>query len=376
MRVSRTDLIDGGTAVAVTWDDGRSARFHALWLRDNALDAATRSPGNGQRLITLLDIPLDTIVSAAEATPDGSLVLTLFPGNHASTFPADWLFARVYDRVEARTLGWTRPPTERWDATLKLPAPIAFDDLRADRSVLHAWLAGLRRHGLARASGLPRHSGAVCRVAELFGHVRETNYGRWFDVRSEIDPVNLAYTSLGLQPHTDNPYRDPVPTLQLLACLDTDLDGGDSLVVDGFSAALRLQHENPSGFELLAGHCARFEYASAGIRLNAKKPVIELALDGELVAIRFNNRSAAALVDVPYDSIPGYYTALRRFAELIEDPVLTHKFRLMPGDLFIVDNTRVLHGRTAFSGSGRRWLQGCYADRDAVLSRLAAREET
>ena len=37
----------------------------------------------------------------------------------------------------------------------------------------------------------------------------------------------------------------------------------------------------------------------------------------------------------------------------------------------MVDNTRVLHARRAFSGTGKRWLQGCYADKDALLSTLA-----
>ena len=43
----------------------KSFRFHAIWLRDNALDETTRDPLNGQRLITLQDIPknirLDTL---------------------------------------------------------------------------------------------------------------------------------------------------------------------------------------------------------------------------------------------------------------------------------------------------------------------------
>ena len=50
-------------------------------------------------------------------------------------------------------------------------------------------------------------------------------------------------------------------------------------------------------------------------------------------------------------------------------------FKLAPGELFIVDNTRVLHARKGFSGAGKRWLQGCYADRDGLLSTLAAIEE-
>jgi alpha-ketoglutarate-dependent taurine dioxygenase len=140
--------------------------------------------------------------------------------------------------------------------------------------------------------------------------------------------------------------------------------------------AERLQAENSRGFDLLARHCARFEYAgSKGVRLTSKRPIIELGPDGELIAIRFNNRSAAPFVDIPYDDMQDYYKAYRRFAELIEDPSLHVTFKLAPGELFIVDNTRVLHARKAFSGSGKRWLQGCYADKDGLLSTLAAIEQ-
>jgi gamma-butyrobetaine dioxygenase len=69
-----------------------------------------------------------------------------------------------------------------------------------------------------------------------------------------------------------------------------------------------------------------------------------------------------------------YYRAYRRFAKLIEDPDLAVTFKLRPGELFIVDNTRVLHARKAFSGAGKRWLQGCYADKDGLLSKLAVIE--
>ena len=56
---------------------------------------------------------------------------------------------------------------------------------------------------------------------------------------------NLAYTSLGLSPHTDNPYRDPVPTIQILYCLENSVNGGDSIVIDGFYDAQLLQKQNP-----------------------------------------------------------------------------------------------------------------------------------
>ena len=108
--------------------------------------------------------------------------------------------------------------------------------------------------------------------------------------------------------------------------------------------------------------------------LRARRPVIELAPDGELIGIRFNNRSAAAITDVPFEDMAAYYEALRRFGAIVDDPGMAVTFKLVPGECFIVDNTRVLHGRAGFLGAGARWLQGCYADKDGLLSTLSVLE--
>jgi gamma-butyrobetaine hydroxylase len=377
MSLSNVELLDGGAIARLVWRDGMTARFHALWLRDNALDPETRSAGNGQRLITILDIPSKTIVSDMAVTGQGDLRVRFDPEGKEVTFPAAWLRARRYDHERLEEAGWIFPELQLWNSALQGQIPDgSYLALKADRHALGRWLAAVRRYGFAVLRDVPRESGSLCAVAELFGYVRETNYGRWFEVRAEVNPNNLAYTNLGLQAHTDNPYRDPVPTLQLLACLENSVEGGDSIVVDGFSVAKRLQAENRQGFDLLTRYCARFEYAgAAGVRLTARRPIIELAPDGELIAVRFNNRSAAPIVDVPFDAMQDFYGAYRRFAEILEDPAMEVTFKLRPGELFIVDNTRVLHARKAFSGSGSRWLQGCYADKDGLLSTLAAIEE-
>ncbi|MCB9379697.1 MAG: TauD/TfdA family dioxygenase [Acidimicrobiaceae bacterium] len=368
-------VLDAGRVLAVTFPDGSVARFHAEWLRFNALDAVTRSPGNGQRLLTIGDIPEASTLEDVVTSSDGSAVhLTFEPGAQRSSFPVTWLATHRYDVQRPQASGWTADRVQRWDhATMQDRIPEAtLDALRADRRALADWLGAVDRFGVAVVHDVPTTAGALVEVADLFGYVRETNYGRWFDVRSEVNPSNLAYTNLGLQAHTDNPYRDPVPTLQLLACLENTVEGGASTVVDGFACAARLQADDPAGFALLAGHPARFEYAGAAdVCLQSKRPVIELGPDGELLAVRFNNRSTAPVVDVPFDEMPAYLAALRRLASYADDPAMHVTFRLAPGDLFIVDNQRVLHARSAFSGSGSRWLQGCYADIDGLRSTLA-----
>ena len=370
----KVEILDGGRAINVAIDGRAQLRFHAIWLRDNAWDAATRAPGNGQRLITVADIPSTTRISAA-LVEGNSLSLTFAPEDKTIAYDVSWLQAHSYDQEKVLETGWTVPEIELWDSSLTQIPSASFNAISSDRGQLKTWLYGVRRFGFGKLTDGPVESGALLKVAGLFGYIRETNYGKWFEVRTEVNPSNLAYTGLGLQAHTDNPYRDPVPTLQILYCLENSAKGGENMVVDGFKAALRLRAENQHGFDLLTKHCARFEYSgSEGICLRARRPMIELAPDGELIAIRFNNRSAAAITDVPYGEMEAYYAAYRRLGEIIEDPSMEVSFKLSPGESFIVDNTRILHARKGYSGAGSRWLQGCYADKDGLLSTLAAME--
>jgi len=378
VKLQTVDVLAAGDALEITWSDGSRARFHALWLRDNALDAETRSTVNGQRLITLLDISPDASVAEASISPAGDLNVVIAPEMKALDFAGDWLKRHAYDQMQTREAGSLDPAMTTWGSDLQDQVPTGtWDHISQSPAALRDWLAGVREYGLAVLHGVPIRSGALCDVAELFGFVRETNYGRWFEVRSEVNPENLAYTNLGLQAHTDNPYRDPVPTLQLLGCLENTVEGGESIVVDGFNVARRLKSEDPGAFDLLGKYSATFEYAGAeGVRLRADKQIIGLAPDGELKSISFNNRSAAPITSVPYDDMAAYYAACRKFAELVEDKSMQVSFKLEPGELFIVDNTRVMHARQEFSGSGQRWLQGCYADMDALLSTLSILEDS
>ena len=344
-------------------------RFHAIWLRDNANDPDTRAKGNGQRLIALRDIPADTKISSA-VLADKMVTIRFAPEEKVVSYDLGWLAAHVYDTAPPPARGWASPDTETWNAGLMDNVPVGdFTQLSHKGAALRDWLEKVNRYGFGKVVNGPVEDGALFKLVDLFGFVRETNYGRLFDVRTEVNPTNLAYTGLGLQAHTDNPYRDPVPTVQVLYCLESSAAGGENMVVDGFAAAQRLRDENKAYFDVLADHCARFEYAGeAGVCLTSRRSMIELAPDGALIGVRFNNRSLAAVTDVPFEAMATYYAAYRHLGEIIDDPTMEVTFRLNPGDAFVVDNTRVLHARKGYSGEGTRWLQGCYADKDGLRS--------
>lgn len=347
-------------------------RFHAIWLRDNAGDARTRSPENGQKLITVGDIPADTAIVAA--TADGTTLTVSFqPENRTIDYDLGWLLGNAYDRPGPNERGWIAAGLETWDNRSLAEIPEAdMGSLKADSGRLREWLEAVVRFGFGRIVGGSTRPGALFDVVDLFGYVRETNYGRHFEVRTEVNPTNLAFSSLGLQAHTDIPYRDPVPTLQVLYCLENSAEGGENILVDGFRAAERLREERPDDFEVLSSYCARFRYeGDPSTKLSARRPILELAPDGELTAIRFNNRSLTAVTDVPFERMDAWYGAYRRLGEIVDESAMQVMVRLEPGECFVLDNTRVLHARKAYSGSGRRWLQGCYADKDGLLSKLA-----
>ena len=372
--MSRVTVEPGGTVVQLC-SGNEIMRFHAIWLRDNAQDDETRDQINGQRLIALKEIPSETWVSDARVEAD-SLVITFKPENKVVRYDFDWLMENNYDEVKNLKRGWISQDHETWDSYLAFVPSCDFDKLIKRNILTLKWLANVRKYGFGKITNGPITDGALFKVIELFGYVRETNYGKHFEVRTEVNPSNLAFTGLALQAHTDNPYRDPVPTLQLLYCLESSAAGGENMLVDGFKAITRLREENEEYFALLSNYSARFEYKNnKDVHLKSRRPIIELSSNGELLAIRFNNRSMSAVNDVPFDKMENWYSAYRRLGEIIDDPNMEISFRLNPGEAFIVDNTRVLHARKGYSGTGKRWLQGCYSDKDGLNSAFYSLEK-
>ncbi|MEW1861842.1 TauD/TfdA family dioxygenase [Streptomyces sp. NPDC088194] len=354
-----------------------SARIRALpaaWLRDNCPCPECRDPRTGQKLFQITDLPRGLAVEeVVEPGPDSPCVeVGWAPDGHRSRFTVGWLDA--HRPADSPLTGDRRTETgkELWsaaDLAGRLPEA-AWDDYLADPARRARVLEALQRLGFALLRGVPVREGQVLAVAETFGHVRQTNYGRLFDVRVEPDPNNLAFTSARIAPHTDNPYRDPVPTVQLLHCLENSASGGDSGLVDGFHAAALLRAEDPEAFAVLTGTPVPFVFRDDRTELRADRPLIEVDARGRIREVRFNNRSFGT-VRLPAAELDAFYAAYRAFGELLLRPGLQLDFRLAPGDCLVFDNTRLLHARTAFAQDGSRHLQGAYADLDGPASCLA-----
>lgn len=349
-----------GDVIETMLADGGSVAVHALAVRDACRCADCRLP-SGQRLFES-HLRLRGLRAVTARIDDGVLVVGFSDGHEARLRPAE---------LEALVTPERARQSRLWGADLAHDLTRhRFVDVADTPDLRKAWLSDIAVLGVGLLVRAPLRAGTVASVAELFSPVRVTNYGRVFDVRVQVDATNLADSALPLSVHTDNVYRVPQPTIQLLHCLSSSASGGDTILVDGFHAVERLRDEDPDALELLAAQPVRYAYRDRAAELESHVPVIELDDAGEPVALHVNNRSKGVPVGPPALART-WYDAYFRLWELLEHPEAQARFRLEPGDVVAFDNWRVLHGRGGFTDAGGRRLQGCYADRDALHSTLA-----
>ncbi|MEM8862454.1 MAG: TauD/TfdA family dioxygenase [Chloroflexota bacterium] len=353
--------------LVIHWGDGHTSHFHYMWLRDNAPENRLAS---GQKLVNTLSVPLD--LSAKNVVVNGTVKIEWANDGHETEFSADWLRANCYEKseIEAR-----RPQKTLWDSST-FKGPLTFfslGDMTADADQLRQMLAGVRDNGFALIRDVPVESKSLFKVIDLFGFVRDTNYGDYFDVKVEANPSNLAFTSATLVGHTDNPYRHPVPTLQLLHVLSNNVEGGDSTLVDGFKVAEAFREQAPEQFEALATTLVTFRYKDDSADLSHESTIIQTNPRDDVVGIRFNNRSMQNFY-VETEKMADFYAAYHTFATMLEEDRFKITFKLNSSDAMLFDNQRVLHGRIGYTSEGDRHLQGCYADIDSLRSKLAVLE--
>lgn len=355
--------------LTIVWEDTSESLLQAIWLRDHCQMPASRNPDNGQRLLNITDIPEETAIEQVDLE-DRRLIIQFAPDRHRSEFDLDWLYDNCYclnrqsdDRSEVGKILWSGRSFAQG-----LPRYSYARFCEQPKSRLAA-LQVVKDYGFVLLDGLPCETGQVLKVIEQFGYVRETNYGPLFEVRTKIDPSNLAYTNLGLGCHLDNPYRDPVPGLQLLHCLESSAAGGETILQDGFMAAKILREEDSDHFKVLSQNWINFRFCDNMADLQARVPFIEVNDLDEIIKVRFNNRSIDTL-KLPPEIIRQFYPAYRHYAEILERKELQTVFKLQPAELMLFDNTRILHARTAYSDGGTRHLQGAYSDLDGLYSSL------
>jgi gamma-butyrobetaine hydroxylase len=359
--------------MVIYWSDNSRSSYPFLYLRDNCDSFQCRHP-NGQKLIETHEIDPDIYPLSWHVSEDGTnLTICWSQDNHTSEFNSSWLKAHTLSKADHEHK--SRQASILWDQHLQVNLPEKdFLLFEKSKDELVSWIRCIAYFGFGILHNVPAEPDYLPEIIRLFGFIRETNYGRLFNVKTVANPNNLAYSNLAISPHTDNPYRHPIPSLQILHCVRSNTKGGDTILVDGFNIANAMRKNWPSYFHQLTSVGLTYRFRDKHTWLENSTPVISLDLQGKVKSIAYNNRSVCPF-DLDDEEIDQFYEAYQAFGRMTNDPEYQIRFRMEPGDLYVVNNERILHARTAFEEChGERWLQGAYADIDSLLSRLAIYE--
>ena len=337
--------------------------LHPLWLRERASSINLIDPLTKQRIYH--HSALEKSIKIKKANFKKNLLNVEFSDGINSKFKLDELYKELNTNemkkgIEKKLL---------WNSTLKKRPAFKFNKDFESKEVFKM-LKEFHKFGFVIINKVPTKNNYIVKFANSIGAIRPTNFGVYFDVKSIPNYNDLAYTPRHLYPHTDNPYRKPVPCIQLLHCIKNEVSGGYSTLVDGFALAEYLKKKYKNYFDILTSTKVRFRFVDKNVILENWGELIELDDNKKVKQIRFNTK----VEYVPHlnkKNLDLFYKARKKMGELCSSKNFEIKFKLMPGDLLMMDNYRTLHGRTSYDATeGMRHLKGCYIDYDSSEGKL------
>ncbi|ELT97560.1 hypothetical protein CAPTEDRAFT_143189 [Capitella teleta] len=343
----------------------KNLTFNSVWLRENCRSAESYNAATKQR--NVLHYTLSQDQTSVQLTQQDSEQLSIqWKDGHSSEFPLQWLIDNSYpgsDRKVSR-LTWLAEDLKEEDLSR-----VDYKQLIGnDEESMKVLLTSLLKYGIGIVEGVPANLKATQETVEKVSFIQETFFGGMWQVSNDMPLTDTAYTNLPLGVHIDTTYLAIPCGIQVFHCIHHDGTGGETLLVDGFRAAEDLRAEDPKKFDLLTRERVEHHFKDPDNYVQSLDSVLKVEPHSkDLEMVRYNHYDRSPIKTIPQDRLDSYYEALGSFSHLITRPNAQFKVKLHPGTCLFVDNWRVLHGRTGFTGS--RKLCGAYLPRDEWLSK-------
>ena len=338
--------------------------IHPFWLRERVNGEKYLDKGTQQRLFDPTFLSNDVAINKASIN-ENYLEINFNDGVN-SKLEID----KITSEFSNKDIVIKSIEKIKWDSSLSNIKNFKYQENFYDSKEMYDLLVSFYKFGFVIVKDIPIIKNYIVEFANSIGSVRRTNFGDYFDVKSKPDPNDLAYTSLALAPHTDNPYRNPVPCIQLLHCVESKVSGGLSTLVDGYTVTEDLKNKHPEFYKILTEVKVRFRFIDKEVILENISPLIELFEDKSFKQVRFSPRLDYVPI-LDKERLDLYYQARKKLSEMYNSDKYKIEFKLEPKDLMMMDNHRLLHGRAAYeTKEGERHLQGCYIDYDSTEGKL------
>ncbi|XP_030378861.1 gamma-butyrobetaine dioxygenase [Scaptodrosophila lebanonensis] len=356
-----------------------SLTYPGVWLRDNCSCSECFHASSQSRRLDWDNFDASVRPQHLHTDADTQEIHVRWSDSHVSSYSLQWLRERSFKDQRQRNYldDFYRPRTHHWRGADFEHVAQRFDygDVMHDDRALRDWLQALAVYGVALIGGAPIDKGVVRQLAERVGFIRRTTYGEEFIVQAKPGAKNFAYLSDPLPLHTDLPYYEYKPSVNILHCMvQTESRGGSNLLVDAFHIADRLRAEHPEDFERLKETPVDWNDIGSedGREFHNiwRSPVICLDGDGRYTRINHSVPQRDSHFNVPLDQVLPWYESYARFVRMARADA--HSFKTQPGDVLTFNNIRLLHGRTGYDDTeeNSRYIVGAYLDWDIIYSRL------
>jgi len=346
--------------IKIEFDDGTVKNFSSIWLRDNCKCRICYNHDTYQRVVET--IPLFTKelkLSSFFFNEDKSNVAFEWTDGHETMFSVKALIEDKQKIEECADEDFKPIP---WKKLTSWPK---FHMNNIDQVKL---FSALKKYGIVEIQGCDVNATATKKCIEAnLGYIRETIFGGLWDFTADLEMADTAYTTLELKPHTDGCYMIDPPGLQIFHMLYFDGTGGKTVLVDGFSVGQILKQYDEEAFNFFVENKIPYEYVDEkkGIFMQYEQNVFGLnSKTQEIERVAFNNSDRMELKgkEWTFEKIQKFYKSLKSLLLLLHDPSNQIHLQMQHGSLLVIDNQRLLHGRTAFTGYRR--ICGSYIDKD------------
>jgi len=157
--------------------------------------------------------------------------------------------------------------------------------------------------------------------------------------------ARYSQTRQGGSFHTDGVNLKSGYDCFLLSCIAPAKEGGESILINGFTILKKLQEKAPEALDVLNRELV-WEYK--GIKADFYREPIVKVEDGKLIWRYLRNyieeaahKTGEALSDEAID-------AMNKLDEVMEDRDIQFRYFLKPGETAVINDRQIFHGRTEF----------------------------
>jgi alpha-ketoglutarate-dependent taurine dioxygenase len=173
-------------------------------------------------------------------------------------------------------------------------------------------------------------------------------------------PEYANTTTCSVPMHTDGSFRDYAPKIMLAHCQIPADEGGYTRIALAKDVYFHLKTLNP---DVLRGLFLKDAFTVKRDNREAEKPVFLRKNNQIQMFYRSGN-------DIKITIHPKAKKGYLEIESFLSNPDNYTEFRLEAGQTLILDNTRLLHGRTSFSENSQRRLYGLWCDGISEFSNM------